>query len=106
MQLARVLPMLHSLALVASCQAAPGPASGLERMADKVVTETARASRLTITIRQADEPARGYGVKYVRVLDWERAVATLTNPTDVTVPAVNQTIDATVSATNARTATI
>lgn len=81
--------------------AAPGTETGsLQEMQEKILAAPRRASALVLQLKEANPERR---VQYVRQLDWDTAVATLTNA-DGTIPPLSQTISATLDATNARRA--
>lgn len=87
---------------VAGCYAPASETGTLQEMQAKILAAPRHASGLFMSLKQAPAP---YSVKFIRQLDWDTAVATLTN-TDGTIPVLTQTIAASVDATNARKATL
>ncbi|MNS44505.1 Serine/threonine-protein kinase PknD [compost metagenome] len=80
------------------CNAPTAETGALHELQDKIVAAPRRASGLFLSLKQAP-----YSVQFVRQLDWDQAEATLTN-TDGTIPVQNQTITASLDATNGRRA--
>ncbi|MDB5101117.1 MAG: repeat containing protein [Cyanobacteria bacterium RYN_339] len=102
-------PVLACALALSGCLAGPHqlvPA----RQADLVESKAAQASQVRIDIddRTAALGQKGYSLKYLRVLDWNKCVATLSNTNPAILPTpLTQTITATVNAaTDARTASI
>lgn len=90
------------LALLAGCAAPVPHGAAIEQWADRVVPATSVPTRLTLAIAPA---GRGYRTQYVRVLDWERAEASLTHP-DPAIAPQSQAAPATVEPDNTRRASL
>jgi streptogramin lyase len=98
--------LLPFLTLVACSPATPDTAA-LTQLPVRVEAVPAEAQAdLTLTIKTEMSPApSGYRTQYINVLDWEIADGTLSN-TDVTIPSLNRTAAATVTAQLARQASL